>query len=74
MEVGIGIQAILMICHRNLMAVMLILVMEGMYEVSFEMGSGAMIYIQSLTKIGTGFRKLIVWGLQNRHTDTRKAK
>jgi hypothetical protein len=35
-----------------------------------EMGSGAMIYIPSFIKIGSGIHKL-VWGIQ-RHTDSMK--
>jgi hypothetical protein len=33
-----------------------------------EMDSIAMIYVPSFVKIGSGFQKLIVWGI-HRHTD-----
>jgi hypothetical protein len=33
--------------------------MEGIYEVSLEMSSGAMIYIPSFIKVGSGIQKLI---------------
>jgi hypothetical protein len=37
---------------------------------AFEMGSGAMIYIPSFRKIGSGFQKLIGGGgYTDRHTD-----
>jgi hypothetical protein len=36
---------------------------------AFEMGSGAVIYIPSLMKFGSGIRKLIGGGI-HRHTDS----
>jgi hypothetical protein len=36
---------------------------------ALEMGSNAMIYIQSFIKIGSAFQMLMVWGI-HRHTDS----
>jgi hypothetical protein len=41
---------------------------EGFMKYGAEMGSGAIIYIPNLIKIGSGIRKLI--GGIHRHTDT----
>jgi hypothetical protein len=41
--------------------------MEGFVKYAVEMGSGAMIFIRSVIKIGSGIQTLI-WGI-NRHTD-----
>jgi hypothetical protein len=36
-----------------------------------EMGSGAMIYIPSFVKIGSGIQKLMGGGMEHRHTDSK---
>jgi hypothetical protein len=43
--------------------------MGGIMKYAVEMGSGAMIYITSFTKMGLGIQKLI--GGIHRHTDTQ---
>jgi hypothetical protein len=39
-------------------------------ELAVEMGSGAMIYVPSFIKIGSGIQKLIGGGYTYRHADT----
>jgi hypothetical protein len=44
--------------------------MGGIYEVrSYVIGSGAMIYIPSLIKIGSGIQKLMGGGIHRQHGD-----
>jgi hypothetical protein len=47
------------------MAVILVLVMDGTYEVRLEMGSGGMMYIRSLMKTGTGVQAILRFCLSN---------
>jgi hypothetical protein len=50
---------------------MLVLLMGSIYELTVEMGSGAMIYMPRFIKIG--FQKLIQGDAQTRiHTETRR--
>jgi hypothetical protein len=43
--------------------------MGGVFNYAFEMGSGAVIYVPSFIKIGSGIQKLI--GGIHRHTDSK---
>jgi hypothetical protein len=43
--------------------------MGGIFEVTVEIGSGAMIYIPSFIKTGSGSPKVIAEGI-HRHTDS----
>jgi hypothetical protein len=48
---------------------MLVLLIEGIYEVTVEMGSGTMMHKPSLIRIGSGIKKLLgeyIYG----HTDS----
>jgi hypothetical protein len=41
---------------------------EGLMKYAVEMGSGAIIYVPSFIKIGSGIQKLI-WGIHRQHGD-----
>jgi hypothetical protein len=60
MEIGTDVQAILTFCLRNLRGCN-VGISDGRFFFNYtvEIGSGAVIYVSSLIKIGSGIQKLI---------------
>jgi hypothetical protein len=60
MNIGLGVQAILRFCLRNFRGHNVGTTDgEGFFNYVVEMGSGAMIYVPSCMKIGSGIQKFI---------------
>jgi hypothetical protein len=59
MKIGRAVQVILKFALEIREAVILVLLVGGIYELAVEMDSGALIYTSSFTKFGSPIQKLI---------------